>query len=104
VRLRLLAEAQQEIYDAAAWYERRQRGLGAEFLDAVAHALAAIEQSPERFAVFEAAPAERNVRQRVSQRFAYRIIDPVLAQEALVAAASRARRTPGALEALPVRS
>ena len=94
MRLRLLAEAQQEIYDAAAWYESRQAGLGADFLDAVAQALTAIEQSPERFAIFEAAPVERNVRRRLLQRFPYSIIYEVLAEETLVVAVSHARRDP----------
>lgn len=63
-------------------------------LDAVAQALMAIEQSPERFAIFEAAPAERNVRRRLLRRFSLSIIDEVLAEEPLVVAVSQARRDP----------
>lgn len=94
MRLRLLAEAQQEIYETAAWYERRQADLGADFLDAVTQALTAIEQWPERFAFFEAAPAGRNVRRRMLYRFPYSVIYEVLADEAVIVAVSHARRDP----------
>jgi hypothetical protein len=43
------AVAQGEIDSAAAWYENRKEGLGAEFLDRVAETFERIETNPEGY-------------------------------------------------------
>jgi hypothetical protein len=45
-------EAQAELEAAAQWYEERKEGLGAEFLDGVAEATAAIQKYPKAFPLF----------------------------------------------------
>ena len=57
-----------DLRDAYAWYEERQRGLGAEFMEAVERKLAQIELNPSQF------PAVRDVTRRaIVMRFPYGI-------------------------------
>jgi toxin ParE1/3/4 len=46
-RVRFEAEATQEMYEAALWYERRRENLGIEFLEAIDAALELIRRWPE---------------------------------------------------------
>jgi hypothetical protein len=48
MRLRVDPEAEDEIREAAVWYEHRHRGLGVEFLAAVDNALQQIRKTPDR--------------------------------------------------------
>jgi toxin ParE1/3/4 len=48
-RLIVRPEAEADLAEAYGWYEARSSGLGEEFLHAVAEALTAVEEAPERF-------------------------------------------------------
>jgi toxin ParE1/3/4 len=57
-----------DLRDARAWYEERQSGLGAEFMDAVEHKLAQVQSNPLQF------PAVRGVTRRaIVMHFPYGI-------------------------------
>lgn len=59
-------EAEQDLLEAHAWYQRSRPGLGEEFLAVVQNGLKQIERSPELFA------ADRfGVRQACMERFPY---------------------------------
>jgi hypothetical protein len=45
--IRLRAEAEREVLEAARWYRRKREGLDAEFLHALERALEAIRRAPE---------------------------------------------------------
>lgn len=47
IKLRILAEAKQEIDEARQWYEARQSGLGARFLDSIDEAIEAVSLQPK---------------------------------------------------------
>ena len=49
--VRLLQPAEQEMFDAAAYYESRVSGLGDAFLDKIASAVADIAENPQRWPV-----------------------------------------------------
>ena len=67
-RLLLRPAAVADLRDAYDWYEERQRGLGAGFMEAVERKLAQIESNPWQF------PAVRNVTRRaIVMRFPYGI-------------------------------
>ena len=67
-RLLLRPAAVADLRDAYAWYEERQPGLGAEFIDAVERKLDQLELNPWQF------PAVRDVTRRaVVMRFPYGI-------------------------------
>lgn len=65
---RLRAEV--DITDAAVWYERRQPGLGHDFLAAVDAAIAAAAENPFRFPRLRQRPEVRRV---LTDRFPYRV-------------------------------
>lgn len=62
----LRAEAKDDLHEAFVWYQKRRIGLGFEFLRTVRVVLAAIERSPEAFAV-----ALDDVRKAPLPRFPY---------------------------------
>ena|SRR5687768_15533018 len=48
MRIKLSAEAAEEMLDSVTWYDQREPGLGAEFLAACNHAFAEIAMDPAR--------------------------------------------------------
>ena len=46
LEVRLRSEAEQDLADAAAWYEEQRQGLGHEFLDEVLTMLSSIAETP----------------------------------------------------------
>jgi plasmid stabilization system protein ParE len=74
VKLVLLAEAEAELDDAAAWYDERRDGLGDELLIAVRTGLEVIVEAPEAWPRWPGAPARIPlVRRFVLPRFPYSI-------------------------------
>jgi len=49
--VRLRPEAEQDLEEAAAWYEQQRKGLGQEFLDEAAATFSAIADMPLTYAV-----------------------------------------------------
>ena len=45
----LRAEAEDDLEDAALWYEGHRRGLGEQFLDEILHAIGLIEENPQSY-------------------------------------------------------
>ncbi len=78
-----------EIDDAHDWYEQRQAGLGAAFLDEVQRVLAEIVANPARFGF-----AERDIREGLLTRFPYAIYYRVLRDRIRVLAVYHTARNP----------
>lgn len=68
-RLIVQPEAESEMADAAAWYEERRPGLGAEFRLSVEAGFAAIKRNPMAFPV-----VYNSVRRALIRRFPYKIL------------------------------
>jgi len=94
VKLRFLTEAEAESKAAANHYEEQQEGLGAEFLDAVALALRAIERDPFRFARIQKPRTKREIRQHNVKRFPYSVVYERIDTEFVVLAIAHAKRHP----------
>lgn len=60
--------AQADLRDARDWYDRRRDGLGNEFLLAVADAMLALEEAPQRQPLYY-----RDFRRVLTDRFPYKI-------------------------------
>jgi plasmid stabilization system protein ParE len=89
-RVRLLLEAEEELRDAAQFYERLQPGLGQALLQEVRLATKRIAERPMVSRV------ERgDIRVRSILRFPYRIYYRVRAEEIVVIAVGHRRRRPG---------
>ena len=54
--VRLLQPAEQEMFDAAVYYESQVRGLGDVFLDKIALATADIAENPQRWPMIQPDP------------------------------------------------
>jgi len=94
MRLRTVLEAEAELRESAAWYEKQRRGLGLEFLVAADLAVQAIRRSPERFARVETLPEETSVRRLLMDRFPYQIIFEVTEKEIRILAIAHTSRKP----------
>jgi plasmid stabilization system protein ParE len=89
VRLVIRGAAEEDIAEAARWYEQRSPGLGGEFLRAVDVALAEIERMPERY------PVDRgNARRALLRRFPYSVFFVATPELISVIACQHARRDP----------
>ena len=95
MKLRIVAEAEEELRDASAWYEGRQGGLGVELLAAVDEAVRRIQQAPRQFARVEAMPDEENVRRLLLRRFPFKLVYEIGDDEIRVLAVAHMQRRPG---------
>ncbi len=68
-RLILTDAAEEEILEAARWYEREAAGLGKAFLEQVERTLEAIAENPRRFAAIY----RRETRRAILRRFPYAV-------------------------------
>ena len=78
-------EVEQDMAEAAAWYEARQEGLGSEFTEEVIQVWRALGENP--LLNCRRHPT-KNVRWRYPERFPYRIIYEVLEAERKVVVAA----------------
>ena len=85
----LLQPAEQEMLDAAAYYELQVVGLGSAFLDKVDTAIEDIAKHPEHWPVLGS-----NIRRRLLHRFPYAILYRIDPNEVVVLAVSHLRRRP----------
>ena len=66
LEVRLRPEAEQDLADAAAWYEEQRQGLGHEFLDEVLTMLSSIAETPLMYP-----NVHRNTRRAIIHRFPF---------------------------------
>jgi plasmid stabilization system protein ParE len=84
-RVEFRQEVEQDVAEAAAWYEARQSGLGAEFVEEIVQVWNSLAENPllncRRHSV-------KNIRWRYPERFPYRIIYEVFdSQKTVIVAA-----------------
>jgi plasmid stabilization system protein ParE len=82
-------EAQQDVGNAAFWYEDKSAGLGSDFLRAVDAAVAQIRRTPLLFPVVEGP-----IRRALLRRFPYAVYFVDSGDEIRVLACSHARQNP----------
>ena len=68
LEVRLRPEAEQDLADAAAWYEEQRQGLGHEFLDEVLTMLSNIAETPLMYP-----DVHRNTRRAIVHRFPFSV-------------------------------
>jgi toxin ParE1/3/4 len=83
--------AESEYLAAVDYYEQQRRGLGLDLQAEVEQALAAIQQDPQRFPVYE----EEDVRQYIIKRFPYSVVYAELEDRIWIAAVAHHKRKPG---------
>lgn len=66
--VRIRPEAEQDMAEAASWYERQQRGLGQKFLDEVLAALMRLAETPLAYELIH-----RSARRALLRRFPFAV-------------------------------
>ena len=87
--VRLTSPAEQEMLDAAYYYERQVRRLGQECLSEIDSALRDVKEAPERWPV-----VRDQVRRRLVHRFPYAVLYRVDPEEIVVLAVMHLHRRP----------
>lgn len=85
-----LPEAEQEMIEAALYYQSYTSGLGVDFLSEVEHALKFIMESPNTYPILEG-----KLRRRLLRRFPFGILYRVEPGEIVITAVAHLRRKPG---------
>jgi len=85
-----LPEAEQEMLEAARYYESQAAGLGEDYLSEIERAVAAIAESPKTWPIIEG-----NLRRRLVRRFPFGILYCVEPEEIVIIAIAHLRRKPG---------
>lgn len=84
-----LPQAEQEMLEAARYYESQAVGLGADYLLEVERAVAAIAESPKTWPIIEG-----ELRRRLVRRFPFGILYYIDPNEIVFVAVSHLRRKP----------
>jgi plasmid stabilization system protein ParE len=90
--LRILPEAEEELAEAAAWYEEKRTGLGVELIAVVDRAFEEIADAPLACGLWR---HERPYRRKVLARFPYVIFFRLDGDAVVVVAVAHAKRRPG---------
>jgi toxin ParE1/3/4 len=90
VKLSLHPEAEADMAEAIAFYDRRTAGLGGDFLGEVLRAFERIESAPEAWPLLE-----RPVRRCLVERFPYGVYYRIDPEEIFVLAVTHGRKRPG---------
>lgn len=89
VEIRLRPEAEQDLADAAAWYEEQRQGLGHEFLDEVLTMLSSIAINPLMYP-----DVHRSTRRAIIHRFPFSMYFRVESATIVVVAVMHGSRNP----------
>ena len=91
-RISTSEQASHEFSEAVRWYEARPSGLGGEFFDAVAAALALIETNPE---IGTTLSIDGQTRRVLVARFPYQVVYRITPTATVIAAIAHLKRRPG---------
>jgi plasmid stabilization system protein ParE len=94
VEVRLRPEAEQDLTDAAAWYEAQRPGLGQRFLDEAQAMLSAISERPLAYQL-----VHRTARRAILRRFPFGIFYRVEPDQAVVVGIFHGSRDPNSWKA-----
>lgn len=94
MNVRLLPIAENEAFRAARWYERRQRGLGFEFLECLSRTLELIENNPHECRPYRAVKGDRAFHFVPVERFPYLLILECVPETIWVLAVTHQSRRP----------
>lgn len=88
--IRLRVEAENDIYEAASWYESQRLRLGHEFLDAIEASFTRISENPLQFSILY-----RSTRRSLLSRFPFGVFFRINGPTIVVVAVMHASRNPG---------
>ena len=83
-----------ELFEAAAWYDAQQRGLGRQFLDELGDLIPRIGARPAAFARLPEISSDLEIRRALLRRFPYAVVFIELEREVRVVAVEHSKRRP----------
>jgi plasmid stabilization system protein ParE len=89
LKARFLRAAQNDLQEAARYYERQRPGLGAEFREEIRSTIERIKKLPDAWH-----PLSQNTRRCQTRRFPYGVIYQVRREEILIVAIAHLHREP----------
>lgn len=84
-----LPEAEQEMLEAAIYYQSQASGLGVDYLSEAEHAVQAIAESPMTWPIIEG-----EIRRRLIRRFPFGILYRIEPERIVIVAVAHLRRRP----------
>ena len=90
MRFEFHPEARLEFLDAVSYYESRQSGLGARFIQSMNAAIAGINENPEAWAEIE-----QDVRRKLTRVFPYALLYTIEPGNILIVAVMHCHKEPG---------
>ena len=90
----LSREAVEELAEAAAWYETRQRGLATRFLQEIDHTQRTIQSRPLSFPKLANTSIDLEIRRALLPRFPYALVFIELQAETRILAVAHLKRHP----------
>jgi toxin ParE1/3/4 len=84
--------AEEDIIEAARWYDRQRDGLGDEFLDTLEDALIIVATRPRNFGQIPVAIENHEVRRFVMKAYPYSVFDDVRQDHVVLIAVAHHRR------------
>ena len=94
MKLKILDEAEQELREAAHWYEQRLAGLGHALLEQAIDGFEQILNHPRRFPRYPT-PRNREIRRLLMDRFPYAIVYELIDDRPIILAIAHGARRPG---------
>jgi toxin ParE1/3/4 len=94
-RLRILEAAAREAFEAAAWYELQQTGLGVEFEAAIEAALDVLEADVTPLGAMPGSAGRRGAKRLTLRRFPFDVVIVEREHELVVIAFAHQARRPG---------
>jgi plasmid stabilization system protein ParE len=88
--VKFLPDAEEEMYEAAKYYQSQTSGLGVDYLSEIERAIASIAQSPMTWPKLEG-----ELRRRLVRRFPFSILYYIESEEIVIVAVAHLRRKPG---------
>jgi len=85
-----LPEAEQEMLEAALYYQNQAPGLGSDYLSAVERAIQSIEESPYTWPILEG-----EFRRRLVRRFPFGVLYRIEPEIIIIVAVAHLRKKPG---------
>jgi len=93
--LRLELEAVNEMEEAARWYEKRQPGLAARFLDEIERLQKTVVERPASYPRLDLPLADLEIRRALLSRFPYALVFLDREDEIRILAIAHTKRRPG---------
>jgi plasmid stabilization system protein ParE len=94
VIVRILPEAEEDLYQAVLWYEDREPGVGIRMLVAYDETRRRINERADRLPRLETMPPGRDIRRSFLRRFPYMVVFEMLPHEVVIIAVAHSSRKP----------